>query len=152
MIHDTQSTLRLLDVVDHHESFCINLDPANILFSGVDVNQFVDDLKGRIVTVHAKDCEIVKHNLARGGLNMYMQDGWGRLDRSFRFRIPGWGDVDWKRLISELFITGYNGVFNYEHEDVIMSRADGVKKTIDFLRPLMIDAPYEGRNDKLFTK
>ncbi len=152
IVYDTQSTLRLLEVVDHHESFCINLDPANIFFSGVDVNQFVDELRGRIVTVHAKDCEIVKHNLAKGGLNMYMQDGWGRLDRSFRFRIPGWGDVDWKRLISELFITGYNGVFNYEHEDVIMSRADGVKKTIDFLRPLMIDAPYEGRSDKLFTK
>ena len=92
------------------------------------------------------------HNLAKGGLNMYMQDGWGRLDRSFRFRIPGWGDVDWKRLISELFITGYDGVFNYEHEDVIMSRGDGVKKTIEFLRPLMIDAPYEGRSDALFTK
>lgn len=152
IVYDTQSALRLLEVVDYHESFGINLDPANILFSGIDVNQFVDDLKGRIVAVHAKDCEIVKHNLARGGLNMYMQDGWGRLDRSFRFRIPGWGDIDWKRLISELFLTGYNGVFNYEHEDVIMSRADGVKKTIDFLRPLMIDAPYEGRSDKLFTK
>ena len=33
-----------------------------------------------------------------------------------------------------------------------MSRADGVKKTIEFLRPLMIEAPYEGRNDALFTK
>ncbi|SHK30162.1 sugar phosphate isomerase/epimerase family protein [Hespellia stercorisuis] len=152
IVYDTQSTLRLLDVVDHHESFAINLDPANILFSGVDVNKFAYELRGRIAVVHAKDCEIVKHNLAKGGLNMYMQDGWGRLDRSFRFRIPGWGDVDWKRLISELFLTGYDYVFNYEHEDVIMSRADGTKKTIDFLRPLMIDAPYEGRNDKLFTK
>ena len=32
------------------------------------------------------------------------------------------------------------------------SRGDGVKKTIEFLRPLMIDAPYEGRSDALFTK
>jgi hypothetical protein len=29
---------------------------------------------------------------------------------------------------------------------------DGVKKTIEFLKPLMIEAPYEGRSDKLFTK
>lgn len=152
IVYDTQSTLRLLDVVNGHESFALNLDPANILFSGIDVNLFVDALADRIVTVHAKDCEIVRHNLAKGGLNMYLQDGWGRLDRSFRFRIPGWGDVDWKRLISELFLNGYNGVFNYEHEDVIMSRADGTEKTIAFLKPLMINAPYEGRNDTLFTK
>jgi sugar phosphate isomerase/epimerase len=152
IIYDTQSALRCLEIVDHHPSYAINLDPANILFSGVNIQTFVDELRGRIAVVHAKDCEIVNHNLAKGGLNMYMQDGWGRLDRSFRFRIPGWGDVDWKRLISELYITGYDYTFNYEHEDVIMSRADGVKKTIEFLRPLMIDAPYEGRTDKLFTK
>lgn len=152
IVYDTQSALRLLEVVDYHESFAINLDPANILFSGVNVCTFIDELKGRIALVHAKDCEIVEHNLAKGGLNMYMQDGWGRLDRSFRFRIPGWGDVDWKRVITELYMTGYDYVFAYEHEDVTMSRADGVKKTIEYLKPLMIDAPYEGRTDKLFTK
>ena len=55
-------------------------------------------------------------------------------------------------MISQLFLIGYNGVFSYEHEDVIMSRADGTDKAIAFLKPLMIHAPYEGRNDKLFTK
>ncbi|MDR2629516.1 MAG: sugar phosphate isomerase/epimerase [Spirochaetaceae bacterium] len=152
IIYDTQSALRCLEIVDNHPSFAINLDPANILFSGINLQTFVDALKGRIAVVHAKDCEIVEHNMLKGGYNMYLQDGWGRLDRSFRFRIPGWGSVDWKKLISELYLTGYDYVFNYEHEDVLMSRMDGVKKTIDFLKPLMIEAPYEGRSDKLFTK
>lgn len=152
IVYDIKSTKRLLEVTDNHESFGINLDPANVLFSGIDVNQFVYELADRIVTVHAKDCEILKHHLASGGLNMYMQDGWARRDRSFRFRIPGWGDVNWKALISELYLNGYDGVFNFEHEDVIMSVDDGTKKTIDFLRPLMINAPYEERHDKLFTK
>lgn len=152
IIYDTQSALRCLEIVDHHPAFAINLDPANILFAGINVQTFIDELRGRIAVVHAKDCEIVEHNMMKGGYNMYMQDGWGRLDRSFRFRIPGWGSVDWKKLISELYITGYDYVFNYEHEDVLMSRKDGIKKTIDFLRPLMIEAPYEGRSDKLFTK
>ena len=80
------------------------------------------------------------------------QGNWAELKRSFRFRIPGWGSVDWKSLITELYLAGYDGVFSYEHEDVTMSRADGVDKTIAFLKPLMIQAPYEGRNDKLFTK
>jgi hypothetical protein len=39
---------------------------------------------------------------------------------------------------------------SYEHEDVTMSRNDGIHKTIAYLKPLMIDKPYEGRNDVLF--
>ena len=152
IVYDIKSTERLLEVVDYHESFALNFDPANVYFSGIDVNEFVYCLADRIVTVHAKDCEVIPHLLGRGGLNMYMQDGWGRRDRSFRFRIPGWGSIDWKALISELYLNGYDGVFNYEHEDVIMSRSDGDEKTIAFLKPLMINAPYEGRHDKLFTK
>jgi sugar phosphate isomerase/epimerase len=152
ILYDTQSTLRCLEITDYHPAFGINLDPANILFAGINLQTFVDELKDRIVIVHAKDCEIVEHNMLKGGYNMYMADGWGRLDRSFRFRIPGWGSIDWKKLISELYLIGYDYAFNYEHEDVLMSRIDGVKKTIGFLKPLMIEAPYEGRTDKLFTK
>jgi sugar phosphate isomerase/epimerase len=152
ILYDTQSVLRVLEIADYHPAFGINLDPANILFAGINLGTFVDAVKDRIVVVHAKDCEIVSHNLMKGGYNMYMADGWGRIDRSFRFRVPGWGSVDWKSLISELYLVGYDYAFNYEHEDVLMSRMDGVKKTIEFLQPLMIEAPYEGRNDKLFTK
>ena len=152
IIYDTQSALRILEITDYHPALAINLDPANILFAGINLQTFIDELKDRIVLVHAKDCEIVEHNMLKGGYNMYMADGWGRIDRSFRFRIPGWGSVDWKKLISELYLIGYDDTFNYEHEDVLMSRMDGVKKTIAFLKPLMIEAPYEGRSDKLFTK
>jgi hypothetical protein len=31
-----------------------------------------------------------------------------------------------------------------------MSREDGATKTIEFLKPLLIKAPYEGRKDILF--
>lgn len=30
-----------------------------------------------------------------------MQGDWQRLDKAFRFRIPGWGDVQWKKVITE---------------------------------------------------
>jgi sugar phosphate isomerase/epimerase len=79
-----------------------------------------------------------------------MQGDMRRIDRSFRFRIPGWGDVRWKKIITELSMVGYDGLISYEHEDVTMSRMDGVRKTAAFLKPLLIDEPYEGRTDKLF--
>ena len=81
-----------------------------------------------------------------------LQRDWGTIDRSFQFRIPGWGSINWKSVISELFHMGYRGVFSYEHEDVIMSRADGLDKAIEYLKPLMINQPFEGRNDKLFQE
>lgn len=151
IIYDLYSAKRAVELVDNHPCFGINMDPANLLYTGISVEAFVDELKDRIFSVHAKDTQILKHNLSTGGYWQFQGD-WANLNRAFRFRIPGWGSVDWKSLITELYLAGYDGVFSYEHEDVTMSRADGVDKTIDFLKPLMIHAPYEGRNDKLFTK
>ncbi|MDR1530896.1 MAG: sugar phosphate isomerase/epimerase [Clostridiales bacterium] len=149
IIYDYHTTARCLKLCDGHAAFAINFDPANLFYTGIDLGAYIQAFGDRIVLAHAKDCEFVPHNMARGGLWMLQRD-WGARDRSFRFRIPGWGSINWKSVITELYMAGYDGVLSYEHEDVTMSRADGVEKTIDFLRPLMIHAPYEGRSDKLF--
>jgi sugar phosphate isomerase/epimerase len=151
IIYDVRSAKRAIKLVDEHPNFGINFDPANLLYTGISVEAFVDELKDRIFAVHAKDCQILDHNMARGGYWMFQGD-WGDIERSFRFRIPGWGSIDWKAVITELYLIGYDGVFSYEHEDVTMSTDDGVEKTIAYLKPLMIKKPYEGRHDKLFTK
>jgi sugar phosphate isomerase/epimerase len=147
-IYDIHTAQRAIELVDQHPNLGFNLDPANLIYLGLKVENFIDRLGDRIFHVHAKDGEIVDHNLATGGI--LMQGEWQRLDRAFRFRIPGWGSVPWKRIITELSMVGYNYVLSYEHEDVTMSRADGVEKTAHFLKPLLIHAPYEGRTDKLF--
>ncbi len=147
-IYDIHTAERAIRLVDGHPCLGFNLDPANIIYLGLKVENFINRLKDRIFHVHAKDGEIVEHNIQSGGI--LMQGDWQRLDRAFRFRIPGWGSVDWKKVITELSMIGYNYVLSYEHEDVTMSRADGVKKTAAYLKPMLIEAPYEGRKDKLF--
>lgn len=150
MIYDIHTAKRALELVDNHPCLGFNLDPANLMATGgVMVENFVDELGERIFHVHAKDAEVVAHNVQRGGI--LMQGDWQRLDRSFRFRIPGWGDVNWKRFITELSMVGYDYVLSYEHEDVTMSVGDGVEKVAPFLKPLLIKAPYEGRKDKIFN-
>ena len=47
-------------------------------------------------------------------------------------------------------MVGYFGSLTFEHEDITMSRKDGMKKTADFLKPLLIEAPFEGRSDLNF--
>jgi len=147
-IYDIHTAEKALKLVDYHPCLGFNLDPANLIYLGLRVENFIDRLGDRIFHVHAKDGEIVEHNLAVGGI--LMQGEWQRLDRAFRFRIPGWGSVPWKKVITELSMVGYNYVLSYEHEDVTMSRMDGVVKTVAYLKPLLINAPYEGRQDKLF--
>lgn len=147
-IYDIHTAKRALELTDNHPCLGFNLDPANVIYLGLRVENFIDALGDRIFHVHAKDGEIVEHNLAYGGI--LMQGDWQRLDRTFRFRIPGWGSVPWKKVITELSMVGYHYALSYEHEDVTMSRDDGVEKTAAFLKPLLIHAPYEGRHDKLF--
>lgn len=148
-IYDIYTAEKAIKLVDDHPSLGYNLDPANILYLSIKPEIFIDRLCDRIFHVHAKDAELVEHNLAVGGV--LMQGDMSRLDRSFRFRIPGWGDVKWKKVITELSMIGYNGVLSYEHEDVTMSRMDGVRKTAAYLKPLIIESSYEGRTDMLFS-
>lgn len=148
-IYDIHTAKRAIELVDGHPCLGFNMDPANLIYLGLRIENFVDELGDRIFHVHAKDGEIVEHNIQYGGI--LMQGDWQRLDRTFRFRIPGWGSVPWKKVITELSLVGYDYVLSYEHEDVTMSVGDGVEKVSAFLKPLIIKAPYEGRRDKIFN-
>lgn len=58
--------------------------------------------------------------------------------------------MNWENIITELAMVGYFGALNFEHEDITMSRTDGMKKTAAYLKPLLIEAPFEGRSDLNF--
>lgn len=147
-VYNIETAHKSIELLDGHKAWGFNFDPANIVLQGIDPVIFVQELGSRIYHVHAKDGEIVEHNVKRSGLQP--TGPWDRIDRGFRFRIPGWGSVPWKRVMTELVLVGYDYVVSYEHEDVVMSREDGIEKTIEFLRPLIIKGRYEGRGDKLF--
>lgn len=149
-VYDIHTAVKALELVNYHPALGYNLDPANILYLQIDPAIAIDTLQDRIFHVHAKDAELAKHNLPMGGTLMH--GDMGALNHTYRFRIPGWGQVEWKRLITELSLVGYKGSISYEHEDVTMSRMDGVEKTAEFLKPLIIKNPYEGRQDKLFRE
>ncbi|MEI7846776.1 MAG: sugar phosphate isomerase/epimerase [Chloroflexota bacterium] len=149
LIYNTETALKSIELMGGRKEWGFNFDPANLVYLGIDVENFIDALGSRIFHVHAKDGELVAHNVKRSGV--IPQGDWQRLDRGFRFRIPGWGSVPWKKVITELSMIGYDYVMSYEHEDVTMSRQDGITKTIAYLKPLLIEKPYEGRHDVLFN-
>lgn len=141
LAYNVETARWALDLLDEHPAFGFNLDPGNLLLAGVDPVVFVAELGEHIRHVHAKDGERVAHHAARSGLLAH--GPWNRRDRGFRFRVPGWGDLDWRRLISELAMADYDGVLAIEHEDPTMSRMDGLRQAITHLEPLLLHEPRE---------
>jgi len=139
IVYNTETALRSVELLGNFKSWNFNFDPANLMLAGVNPVVFIAELANRIVNVHLKDGEIVHHNVQRSGL---LANGpWNRPGRGFRFRIPGWGDVQWRQIITELSVQGYHGVLTVEHEDPTMGPVDGIKKAIGFLKPLLIEEP-----------
>jgi sugar phosphate isomerase/epimerase len=142
-VYNTETAIRSVELLNDHPAWGFNLDPANLMLAGVDPVVFAAELGSRVVNVHAKDAELVAHNARRSGL---LANGpWTRPDRGFRFRVPGWGDIPWRPLITELVLQGYRGPMTIEHEDPTMSAREGVVKAVDFLTPLLIREPFDGR-------
>src|SRR6185436_7302288 len=132
-----------VSLLDGHEAFGFNFDPANLLLAGMDPVVFIAALGDRIHHVHAKDGEIVAHNVARSGLLAHGR--WDRRDRGFRFRVPGWGSIDWKRVLTELKLAGYAGAISVEHEDPTMGRVEGLERARATLAPLLLRERLEPR-------
>ncbi len=69
------------------------------------------EYKDRVYHVHAKDTEMLPERRYRGGVN----------SDYFRFRIPGYGEINWAAFISALDEFGYDGGMAIEHEDPVYS-------------------------------
>jgi sugar phosphate isomerase/epimerase len=65
--------------------------------------------------------------------------------RSWDYRTVGYGhDARWWRdFVSVLQIIGYNGVLSIEHEDRLMGAHEGIRKSVDFLKPIILRTPPE---------
>jgi len=128
-----------LKAIDNRPEFGFNFDPSHFVWQMIDPVVFIKAYGQRLYHAHAKDSELQQDALSRSGV---MPNGpWMRPDRGFRFRVPGWGDINWRRIMTALLMVGYDFVLSYEHEDPVMSREDGVEKNIEFLKPLLIKSP-----------
>ncbi len=137
--YNIETAQRAIQALDNRDNFGFNFDPSHLIWQLIDPVVFIKTFKERIFHAHAKDSEIQEDEVRRSGV--IPTGSWMRPDRGFRFRVPGWGDVKWKKVMSALLSVGYNYVLSFEHEDPVMSREDGCEKAIEFLKPLIIKAP-----------
>lgn len=108
----------------------LEFDPSHLYWQGIDHIRALHEFKDRIYHVHAKDTEMLPERRYRGGIQ----------GDFFRFRIPGYGEIDWRRFISALNEIGYDGGVAIEHEDPIYSRErfdEGLARGRQVLYPLI---------------
>ncbi|MGH3280113.1 MAG: hypothetical protein ACRDNW_13380, partial [Trebonia sp.] len=78
-----------------------------------------------IAHVQAKDVEINRAALDEYGFYGKALDRDDPWDSGWwRYRIPGLGQIDWRKLIDTLYDVGYTGVVSVEHEDPVWSGTD----------------------------
>ena len=119
-----------------------NLDPSHFFWQGIDPVLATREIgeAGLLYYCHAKDTELDRH---QGPINGYNDArSYGDLkNRSWTFRTCGYGHGDefWKPFISMLKRYGYDGVLSIEHEDPLMSIAEGFEKAVGYLSTVIIE-------------
>jgi len=105
-----------------------NFDPSHLFWQQIDYIEAVHRFGDRIFHTHAKDAEILPFKLREIGV---LGRGW------WRYRIPGWGGLDWTAYITALKEVGYDYVLSIEHEDPFFSPEEGFLKGKEYLQRLL---------------
>jgi sugar phosphate isomerase/epimerase len=111
---------------------------------GADPLVAIDALGDAIHHVHAKDTY-----MNQAALNLA-----GRLDtighekvkdRAWSYITLGYGHGEqwWREFCYRLRLNGYDGWLSIEHEDVVLSRMEGMRRSIDLLKRTLIDEPSD---------
>ncbi len=112
-----------------------NLDPSHLMWMGADPLAAIDALGPAIHHTHAKDTMI---NTPVAALTSRLENG-SLMDipaRAWSYITLGYGNGEswWRDFCYRLRMAGYDGWLSIEHEDVMLSREEGVRKSVALLR------------------
>lgn len=132
-LHDGDSFLKFLDLTSNHPAVCITYDPSHFLIQQLDYIEFIRIFYSRITCFHVKDAEFNKGGKSGvyGGYN-----NW--LSRAGRFRTPGDGQVNFKKIFSLFAELGYEGWAVLEWECCIKSPEQGAAEGAGFIKDHII--------------
>jgi len=136
-VYNPETVLRLREACG--ENIGVNFDPSHLFWQGIDPIVAVRALADAIFHVHAKDTMIYRINSERNGVldtKPYTEEA----RRSWIFRTVGYGHGKdfWNDFVSTLRMVGYDGTLSIEHEDSLMSGAEGLQKAVSFLKDVVI--------------
>ncbi|MFE1172961.1 sugar phosphate isomerase/epimerase family protein [Streptomyces sp. NPDC058773] len=122
-----------------------NLDPSHLMWMGADILAVIRSLGSAIFHVHAKDARVEHPNSAVNGV-LDTLPPTRAAERSWNYVTLGLGHPGgaafWSEFVYVLRSAGYDGPLNIEHEDVLVGSEEGVRRSAELLRSVVIrDAP-----------
>jgi sugar phosphate isomerase/epimerase len=100
-------------------SMAINYDPSHLVRMAIDPVRFLGEFISRVKHVHGKDTEILEENIYEFGREQpptfAKPVAFGAA--SWRYTIPGHGNVRWHKIFWMLKEAGYKGAVSIELED-----------------------------------
>jgi sugar phosphate isomerase/epimerase len=122
-----------LEKVNHHNRACLLYDPSHFVLQQLDYIEYIDFYHERIKAFHVKDAEFNPTG-RQGTFGGYQS--W--LNRAGRYRSPGDGQIDFKKIFSKLAQYGYDGWAVMEWECVLKNPEDGAREGAAFIKKNII--------------
>lgn len=98
----------------------LTFDPSHLVVLHIDWLWAMRAFKDRIAYVHGKDTEVFPDRLNRyGTYGPFVESGGPASGIWWRYRLPGFGVIDWRKFADVLGEIGYEGPLNIEHEDQV---------------------------------
>lgn len=102
-------------------------DPSHLVWQFIDPYENILRYGHKIFHVHGKDCEVRRDALHRFGILHGFshkistgQQGENAIHKNWwRYRLLGLGDLNWNKIIANLYEIGYEGTISIEHEDPV---------------------------------
>ena len=103
-------------------------NPADAAWTGGDPLTAITDYAEKIVHIHAQDVEVI--DLRRQDCSILRPSGgW------WRYRLPGLGQIDWRRLVDRLHELHFEGTLAVKHDDPVWQGSlDKVKTGLGLAR------------------
>jgi len=131
-----------LEKVNNHPRACLLYDPSHYVLQQLDYIQYIDHYHERIKAFHVKDAEFNSTG-KQGTFGGYQS--WA--NRAGRYRSPGDGQVDFKKIFSKLTQYDYQGWAVMEWECCIKHPEDGAKEGAVFIKDHIIRVTEKAFDD-----
>lgn len=141
-IHDGDTFERFLEATGHHKRVNILYDPSHFVLQQLDYIKYIDHYHEFIKSFHVKDSEF-RPTGKKGVFGGY--NDWK--DRAGRYRSPGDGQVDFKRVFSKLTEYGCDVWAVLEWECVVKSPEQGAREGAPFIEKHIIQATEKAFDD-----
>ena len=121
-----------------------NFDPSHLFWMGADPLAAIPALGDAIHHVHAKDTMMNDPALNLTGL-LETIGHENVKDRAWSYITVGYGHDEkwWREFCYRLRLNGYDGWLSIEHEDIVLSRMEGMRRSVDLLQRVLIDEPSD---------